>query len=86
MNAEKKPTLGFVVTVALVAVLLVPALYALSAGPAVLLFNVGVIDEETVALAYAPLEFVAEYVPEWVENRFAGYIDWWYELAESRGP
>jgi hypothetical protein len=85
MNQEKKPTLAFVVTVAIVAAVLVPTLYALSAGPAVFLLNVGVIDDETLALAYAPLEFVAEYVPEWVENRFEDYVDWWWGLADDTG-
>ena len=86
MDRGKKPTFGFVVTVALVVVVFVaPVLYALSAGPGVYFLEIGVIGEEAFDLAYAPLEFVWGYLPEWAGNRYAVYLDWWYQLAEDTG-
>ena len=83
MSQEKKPTLGFFVTVAIVAVVLVPALYVLSTGPALFLYDKGVIGEEAIAIAFAPLELVSDSIPKWAENVFEEYLTWWEALAES---
>jgi hypothetical protein len=85
MIQEKKPTLGFVVTVVIVAVLVAPVFYVLSAGPAQFLSGMGVISEETVFMAYAPLNFIVDYIPERVASWYEDYLDWWEALGEATG-
>jgi hypothetical protein len=85
MSQERKPTFGFFVAVAIMAFVLVPTLYGLSVGPAVFLVDIGVISEDTLELAYAPLACAADCLPEPAKNRFQGYIQWWADLAESTG-
>ena len=83
MSHVRKPTLGFFVAIAIVVGLLVPALYVLSAGPALFLVITGVIGEDVFDLAYTPLDFVSDYVPEWFDDRFGEYLGWWGELGVS---
>ena len=80
---EKKPSLGFFVTVVLVAVLIIPALYMLSAGPAEFLVGIGAIDYETLPMVFGPLDLVYDFAPERCINWFDRYVTWWTELADA---
>ena len=80
---EKKPSLGFFVTVVLVAVLIAPVLYVLSAGPAELLVGIDAIDYETVSVVYAPLNWFEDVLPEGCIDWFERYVTWWTELADA---
>jgi len=80
---EKKPSLGFFVTVVLVAVLITPALYVLSAGPAEFLAYIGAIDYETLHMVFGPLDLLYDFAPERCIDWFDRYVTWWTELADT---
>jgi hypothetical protein len=80
---EKKPSFGFFVTVVLVAALLTPALYLLSAGPAEFLVGIDAIDYEIIQVVYGPLDWVYDFAPDRCIDWFDSYVTWWTELADN---
>ena len=83
MSQERKPTLGFFVAVAIVAVLATPFLYAVLTGPIVFLAVSGVIGDESVEMFFAPLDSADDFLPEWANACLEDYIHWWASLTAS---
>jgi hypothetical protein len=75
MTDRKKPTAGFWITVALVAVLA----YPLSAGPSLWIahHDLPLWCLEVICFVYAPVTWAEEYAPEPVVRTIRADLDWW---------
>ncbi len=62
MDEKPRNSSVAIVTIAVV-VLLLPALYILSTGPAVWMLKNGIITDDQLHTAYAPVAWLAEHVP-----------------------
>src|SRR5262249_50262378 len=82
MNDAGKPTVALWVTVAVIALNVVPALYPLPAGPGAYLGAEGIVDPGTYNLAYTPLVLVAQFVLGWTTSWLPGYMEWWVSLSD----
>jgi hypothetical protein len=70
------------VTVAVIALVAVPVLYLLSAGPGAYLVAEGIVDPGTYNLAYTPLVIVEQFVPEWTISWLPRYMERWVSLSD----
>lgn len=67
----------FVIVLAILIALLLPILYCLSIGPAVLLISAGYISEGTAQVFYTPLIWLHEH------TSFAPILEWYVEFWVS---
>jgi hypothetical protein len=75
---RKKPSAGFWITVALVAVLVG---YPLSWGPAVWLVRKGALPRRAVYWTYRPLGYIVEAFPLREQFRISLYLAWWEDVS-----
>ncbi len=64
----------------LLAIILAPVLYALSAGPVSYLTINNTRGREVARLVYKPLAWVHDYTP--LKGSIERYVEWWNGLAE----
>lgn len=75
-DGERGSSTGVVAILVAVALVLLPMLYVLGLGPAVLLHKQG-IAQKPIEIIYAPLEFAAEFL-----GPLRHPLDWYVELWE----
>jgi hypothetical protein len=88
MNADSSPadasrqgSAGFIAAVVVLLLVCAPLLYALSIGPAIVLFHRGTIDEEQIDRAYAPILYIDNRC-EASRPLLRGYVRLWLRLAD----
>lgn len=78
MGNERKTTAttGWTVAAVLLALLLFPVLYVLSAGPVAWLVAHGYVSEELAGLVYLPVAFAIDKT-DWLVSYWLAYLDLW---------